>query len=183
MVNRVQLLMLQGSRFVSCTDSDAMGTVRESPVVASVYVRYEKSLENQAKAVQARAERQHRDEIRQQMATEQYEETQERRNRVRGASKAAKYDLVNRNREKGQIVRDERRVDVPVGAVPATRGDAQRERVRPAVVEQTDERRDVKGERRHRERVRRGERARCAAAVGSAARCVARRAGAWRRRR
>ena len=90
-------------------DQDAMGTVRESPVVASVYVRYEKSLENQAKAVQARAERQHRDEIRQQMATEQYEETQERRNRVRGASKAAKYDLVNRNREKGQIVRDERR--------------------------------------------------------------------------
>ena len=87
---------------------DLFGGTRESAVPAAVYVRFQKSQENRAKAEQARAERVERDGKRAEMARQQYEETQEIRNRMRGRNEAAKIELVERNLEIGEVVREER---------------------------------------------------------------------------
>ena len=46
--------------------------------------------------------------VREELARQQYDEVQERRNRVRGRNERAKRELVARNLGKGQEVRDER---------------------------------------------------------------------------
>lgn len=109
-------------------DEDLLSETRGSTVMAGVYVRYEKSLENQAKAMKAREERQERDQVRQEMEQQQYDETQERRNRVRGRNQEAKTNLVTRNLERGQTVRDER-VEIE-GILDARREEIRQEHLR-----------------------------------------------------
>ena len=89
-------------------DAERFGGVRASPVAAGVYGRYKMSLENLSKGEQARQDRLARDEVRTQMREEQYEETQERRNRVRGRNELAKRNLIQFNLEQGHVVREER---------------------------------------------------------------------------
>lgn len=89
-------------------DQDLFGGTRESAVAASIYARFEKSKENRAAFEQARAEKLERDEQRAEMARQQYEETQRIRNHLRGRNEAAKLDLIERNLEIGEEVREER---------------------------------------------------------------------------
>ena len=92
----------------SIGEGETFNGTRESHVAATVYGRFQMSLENQSRAEEARIQRQRRDEIREDMAQQQYEETQATRARMRGRNQQAKLNLVNRNLEKGQVVREER---------------------------------------------------------------------------
>ena len=87
---------------------DLFSGQRESPVAAGMFARYQWSQDNLAKAMQARAERSARDEEREEMRIQQYEETQDRRNRMRGRNAAVKNELIARNLEGGNMGRQER---------------------------------------------------------------------------
>jgi hypothetical protein len=87
---------------------DMFGSARQSALPASVYSQYSVSVDNLAKAEQARAERMWRDQQRQDMARKQHEETQERRSRVRGRNEKAKRDLESRNLALGRTIRQHR---------------------------------------------------------------------------
>ena len=80
-------------------------SARGSTVPVGLFVKYEVSIENRNKAEQARKEREHRDQIRMEKAKAQYQETQDRRNKVRGKNAGAMRELNERNLEQGQQIR------------------------------------------------------------------------------
>ena len=83
-------------------------SARESPLVASVYARYQVSQDNLARANRARAERAKRDDMRDDNYRQVHEEAQERRARVRGRNDRAREALNRRNLEHGRSIRLQR---------------------------------------------------------------------------
>ena len=83
-------------------------SARESPLLASVYARYRVAQQKGNAADIARVERLMRDEMRKQNAIQQYEESQQRRARVRGRNEKAKNDLMRFNLESGRRIRQQR---------------------------------------------------------------------------
>jgi len=86
---------------------DLLGSARESPVSAGVYAKYQRSLENRATVEQAHADRSTRDEVRQEKARQQYEASQEKRERMRSVNDRVQRALIRRNLEQGRQVRQE----------------------------------------------------------------------------
>jgi hypothetical protein len=83
-------------------------SARESPLIAGVYARYRVSQQKSNAAEIARVERLMRDEMREQNAMQQYEESQQRRARVRGRNEKARNDLMRFNLEGGRRIREQR---------------------------------------------------------------------------
>ena len=80
----------------------------ESDVPVAVFKRYEWSEENREAAARAREERSARDDERDEIARQLYDETQDRRNKVRGRNDRAKQELEARNLLRGRFIRQQR---------------------------------------------------------------------------